>query len=84
VGGVPEAVKNNHTGILVTPNAIDELAGAMARLAADECLRKRLGHNAREYVKAEYGATQVLTKLERLYGAPGGEMGFSRPITHVQ
>jgi glycosyltransferase involved in cell wall biosynthesis len=69
VGGVPEAVEDNHTGILVPPGAVDALAGAMAQLASDECLRRRLGDNGRERVKARYSSATVLSKLSRLYEA---------------
>ena len=69
VGGVPEAVEDNHTGILVPPGAVDSLVRAIARLSSDDCLRRRLGDNGRERVKAHYSSATVLSKLSRLYDA---------------
>ena len=47
VGGVPEAVVDGETGILVPPRDPDALADAMARLATDPGLRSRMGATAR-------------------------------------
>jgi phosphatidylinositol alpha-1,6-mannosyltransferase len=43
VGGVPEAVENDLTGLLVQPHRPAELAAAFARLLTDAPLRARLG-----------------------------------------
>ena len=43
VGGVPEAVEDGVTGLLVQPNRPLELSAAFARLLTDEALRLRLG-----------------------------------------
>jgi glycosyltransferase involved in cell wall biosynthesis len=43
VGGVPEAVLDGRTGVLVRPGDPDELAAALERLVADTALRRRLG-----------------------------------------
>jgi glycosyltransferase involved in cell wall biosynthesis len=43
VGGVPEAVVDNVTGLLVPPADQPALTAAFARLIADEELRHRLG-----------------------------------------
>ncbi len=43
IGGVPEAVENNVTGLLVPPHRPAELAAAFARLLTDHALRARLG-----------------------------------------
>jgi glycosyltransferase involved in cell wall biosynthesis len=60
-------VEDDHTGILVPPGAVEELFRAMARLSSDEGLRRRLGDNGRERVRAQYSAATVLSKLSRLY-----------------
>ncbi len=46
VGGIPEVVQHDVTGLLVEPDRVDELAGALGRLLADDVLRVRLGQNA--------------------------------------
>lgn len=43
VGGVPEQVSDDETGLLVEPGDPNELAAALNRLTADASLRRRLG-----------------------------------------
>jgi glycosyltransferase involved in cell wall biosynthesis len=47
VGGVPEAVRDGVTGLLVTPDRPAELAAALERLIHDAPLRKQLGDAGR-------------------------------------
>ena len=47
VGGVPEAVVDGETGVLVPPNDADALAAALVRLSRDPALRSRMGAAAR-------------------------------------
>lgn len=47
VGGVPEAVRDGETGLLVTPGRPAELAAAFERLFHDAALRRRLGEAGR-------------------------------------
>jgi phosphatidyl-myo-inositol dimannoside synthase len=47
VGGVPEAVRDGVTGLLVTPDRPAELAAAFEKLIHDAPLRKRLGSAGR-------------------------------------
>jgi phosphatidylinositol alpha-1,6-mannosyltransferase len=43
-GGVPEAVTEGETGLLVSGEQVEELRAAIARLASSEELRRRLGN----------------------------------------
>ncbi|HWA28716.1 MAG TPA: glycosyltransferase family 4 protein [Lacunisphaera sp.] len=47
IGGVPEAVMDGVTGLLVEPGNLPALTDAFARLLADARLRRRLGEAAR-------------------------------------
>jgi glycosyltransferase involved in cell wall biosynthesis len=47
IGGVPEAVRNGVTGLLVTPDRPAELAAAFEKLIHDAPMRKRLGDAGR-------------------------------------
>lgn len=49
VGGVPEAVVDNHTGILVPPMHIPSLTLALRRLITNPSLRRTFGENGREW-----------------------------------
>ena len=55
VGGVPEAVEDGETGLLVPPRDPVRLAAALERLLVDPALRRRLGSNGRERVRQHFG-----------------------------
>lgn len=67
VGGIPDAVQHDVTGLLVPPGAPDKLAAAMNRLIGCRELRRRLGEAGRARAKALYRADSVVAKLARLY-----------------
>lgn len=52
VGGVPEIVLENETGLLVPAEDVPALAQAITRLADDDALRQRLGAAGQERAKA--------------------------------
>jgi glycosyltransferase involved in cell wall biosynthesis len=62
-GGVSESVVDGHTGCLVDrdPKAF---ARAVETLLEDDCLIKRFGQQAREYVAAEWTWDRAIRKLE--------------------
>ena len=47
VGGIPEMIDHEATGLLVAPHNPDELGAAMAKLLQDSTLRKQMGEQAR-------------------------------------
>jgi glycosyltransferase involved in cell wall biosynthesis len=49
--GIPEAIEDGRTGLLVPPGDPGGIANAIARLLEDGSLRERLGSRARERVK---------------------------------
>jgi phosphatidylinositol alpha-1,6-mannosyltransferase len=69
-GGVPEAVQDGQTGILVSPGDAEGLARTILRLLSDSGLREQMGVAGRQWVEAEMNwdrATQeFLSALERL------------------
>ena len=64
VGGIPEAVADGETGLLVPTDDPSALANALARLARDPKLRKRLGDAGRRRVAAEFDWQTTLTRFE--------------------
>lgn len=54
VGGVPEMVEHEVTGLLVPPRRPAALAEAIARIASDPRLRVRLGREARERARRDF------------------------------
>lgn len=67
VGGTPEMVLDNETGFLALPSDPDMLADALARLAGDAFLRRRLGAAGRERVERLFSLRVMTDKIEALY-----------------
>ena len=54
LNAIPEAVKNNETGLLVKIGDSTELTEAILKLFNDKNLRERLGKNGREFVSENF------------------------------
>ena len=61
VGGIPEVITNNETGLLVTKENVSELSQALLKLFNDKELRMKLGANLHTKVENEFGLKQMLT-----------------------
>jgi glycosyltransferase involved in cell wall biosynthesis len=68
-GGIPEAVADGATGLLVPVRAPAELGRALARLIADPELRQAMGARARARVEAEFALDACAAAYARLYRA---------------
>lgn len=66
VGGIPELIQQDRTGLLVAPGAVAELAAAITCLAESSEQRRRLGQAARACVEP-YGAARYVSRLTELY-----------------
>jgi len=66
VGGLPEVVVPNETGLLVPPENPAALAAAVASLIADSGLAGRLGAQARRRARADFRFEDYVTAHERL------------------
>ncbi len=66
-GGTPEMVLDGETGFLVPPSDPDALAAALAGLAGDAFLRKRLGAAGKERVEELFSLRVMTDKIEALY-----------------
>ncbi|MEZ5966291.1 MAG: glycosyltransferase [Planctomycetota bacterium] len=67
--GVRTVVQAEQTGLLVDPGAVGPLAGALARVLADERLRRDLGARARARVEREFTLERALDRLQATYAA---------------
>lgn len=54
VGGIPEVVKHNNTGLLVKPKDSKRLAEAIIKLLRDKKLCKEMGKAGRKFVEENY------------------------------
>jgi N-acetyl-alpha-D-glucosaminyl L-malate synthase BshA len=67
VGGVPEVVQDNLTGILVPFGDSDLLARSVERLIQDATLRAALGIAAQTRARQEFSANAIVPRYEILY-----------------
>ena len=59
-GGIPEAVEDGVTGVLVPPARADALADALVRVVGDPALRERLGAAGQARVRAEFDVDHLV------------------------
>jgi len=67
VDGLPEVVKDRHTGIIVPPNDSDAAATAIEKIMLDRELRLKMGAAGREFVLKWYDWDNSVTKMIKLY-----------------
>ena len=67
VGGVPDVIEHDVTGLLVPARDVDALAAAIVRLAQRPEERQRLGAAARRRVGQLYGRERLIEEIDRLY-----------------
>lgn len=67
VGGVPELVENQRSGLLVAAGDADALSDAILLLAEDLPMRKRLAENGLRVVEERFTFEQQAKKLAQVY-----------------
>lgn len=67
VGGIPEVVINNETGLLVPPSDPASLAEAVIKLCADPETADRFGRNGRRLVGERFTWERIAGETERVY-----------------
>jgi glycosyltransferase involved in cell wall biosynthesis len=67
VGGVPELVTSDVTGLLFESQNMHELANALSRLISDAALRKRLGENAAQTALDRFTMNAYCARIEDFY-----------------
>jgi 2-deoxystreptamine N-acetyl-D-glucosaminyltransferase/2-deoxystreptamine glucosyltransferase len=77
VGGIPEVVRHEETGLLVPPGDVDALAGALDRLVADPELRGRLAAGARDHARG-YAWPHLAGRVAALYTEVLGRRAVGR------
>jgi glycosyltransferase involved in cell wall biosynthesis len=76
LSGIPELVTDGVSGLLVTPGDDVALADALAALAADPALRRRLGAAGRDTVLREFDVDRNAAALaDRIRRSSGGSRG---------
>jgi phosphatidylinositol alpha-1,6-mannosyltransferase len=72
-GGIPEAVREGETGLLVDAKQPDDVCGALRTLLDDRALAARLGEGGRRAVEKYYNWDRVAADIRRI----GHELGRS-------
>ncbi len=67
VAGIPEAIVNNHDGILIKPGDIKELSKSILMLIKNPELRCEYSKNSYNHVKEQFSVEKHINQLECVY-----------------
>ena len=67
VGGTPEALVDERTGLLVAPGDSRAIADAVGRLLDNPSLAHRLGQAARDLIKDRFSVDRMVDSTQDLY-----------------
>jgi glycosyltransferase involved in cell wall biosynthesis len=74
-GGIPEAIIDQVTGILVPPENSAALARAISGLIADPSLRKRMGFKAQQRAREEFSIARAAEQMMAIYSEVSARHG---------
>jgi glycosyltransferase involved in cell wall biosynthesis len=69
LGGIPEAVVDGETGILVRPHSVEDLSAALLKLLADDSLCLKMGRKAREVAEEKFGRQKMVEETLKVLEA---------------
>ncbi len=75
IGGIPEIIRSEETGLLVEPEDAEGLAAALERLLTEDGLRRRIAAAGRRRAEDHFDARRNVERLHQWMGAVSG----SRP-----
>lgn len=64
-GGVPDAVQDGFTGLLVNPEDSEAVAAAIVKVLREPCVADIMGVNGRKWVESEMNWTRAADEFER-------------------
>lgn len=67
IGGLPEVIKNEQSGLLIEDNDEEGFVRQLIRLIEDPELRENLGQEALRFIKEEYSLEYAAEALEKTY-----------------
>ncbi len=67
VGGIPDAVEDGKSGILVEPGNYETMSQAIVALLRDQHIKLAMGDTAKRRVKEEFDWNRVVQKYEELF-----------------
>lgn len=66
VGGIPELIKHNVNGILITPGSAEELCAGIIKLYTESNLREKFVNYNRKFCK-RFDISNYINKIEKIY-----------------
>ena len=82
IGGLPDIIVDEESGLLVRPDDAEALSAAMQRLIADPALRQKLGDAAHTRVE-QFKASVVVPRYEAIYAELLGNVQHEQPPAAV-
>lgn len=67
VGGIPEIIVHEKTGLLITPGDVGEIADALQKLIENKDLREKYGRALKNYVASNFSIENMVNKTTALY-----------------
>jgi glycosyltransferase involved in cell wall biosynthesis len=68
VGGIPEIIENEKSGILVEAGNIDQISKSLKNLLLEPQKRASLGANLQQKVSKDFSLQGMISKTEKIYG----------------
>ncbi len=69
VGGVPEAVEDGVSGLIVSPNNHSQLAQSIKKLLYDRLLRETLGKASRRRIERSFSSSLMVERVEKSFSS---------------
>jgi glycosyltransferase involved in cell wall biosynthesis len=73
VGGIPETLRENVSGLLVPPGDVPAWTDALATLVGDAALRARMGAAGRAQAEERFAAARIAAEFGRILSSPNEE-----------
>jgi len=67
IGGIPEVIEDNKTGLLIPPNNSEKLTETILQLIENPTLRQMFGNNARERIRTQFSIQTHTLQIQNLY-----------------
>ncbi len=67
IGAIPELARHEQTALVVPPQDVGALRGALQRLLSDPVLSRNLGEAARQHCAANFSYEGMLDRMEKIY-----------------